>query len=1077
MKQHQRIEPKSGSCSIRYHQQHIKGALEGSVGADSLSALRRNPPSAHTIDLQAHHQYRKHPDTSKSNFQSPKPLVLDASSCSSGSTTTPYSTKLAPPPSNYSSNFLRNIWKERKPSLPNHTHHHTLAFAASSLSSSESQGSIVSHQHRYHQHGILVSDAMNRSDASTSLDGATAATIAREAAHAGFLCKLGQNVPAWKRRFFVLERPRANLYYFLSPNDSAPRGCLDLEGAQITPLEDVPDVWRLEMHWPETGKAIRLEARSQQVRDEWVQALRAHQFAAVEHELHQTQHRLSACHSRIGEVERELKQFKLVELELQASQREAQEWKTKFQLLDDSLRRLNQQLRRTTMDQPTLQSDDQPHGEKPINQDAALSPPTSEAIGVAEQQCSPESDVSGSERFLACSMRDSSLLDASLHDDFDVWTVPGTHFSGLVNSCEQLQQSVRLSQVEATQAVADCSEAQKKVELIEKRMEKAEKHLCTMWEENCTLRKEVKQKKRERQMLAREVKALREASIAKVKEKTKRSSLSVPMDADTSYSNGVDEDEEQLLSELEAHVLSSIRLHEQLLETRAVSSGQVSSAANAAILEEKDVLAESSTSVPTTGLNEPHSRSASVATTATATSLSSHDLRIPRPTASLFDNDSDSGDDDDCDVSLAASISSMVAESDSIGPPQNHACFLDGTSTVRSRASTRETTSMPSPASTPERPNPTSELDEGPQEVEPIKEPPPVVMNNGHATSKLRCPFADVVESAGKISDSKRSQCAQADELEVYHLTFYTRKIGLQFQKIPPPPSKAMGLLNDAISADLCGNSNEDSSKTAAELRRIGAISSSAKVDQGTPPIDEFCEVAQPVDAVIVCGFAGFDDAGSNLRPRLGARLVAFDGVSVERGLWTFESIRKAIQARNRPLTLSFRNDFLTTEQRSILTEATIQAQRPSQPPRQRLNLDTLERRPSFDPSVHSALSHGSDNFGGRAAHVTPLREDDLGGGLSVRSDASCDDQFRRSTSHLWSSARSAASSGTQNRHSFRSFSDAGSSVSMISAVAPLISNLLYRSSEEPFTPDYLVRKPEPVEHTLQHQDFQSELL
>jgi hypothetical protein len=47
----------------------------------------------------------------------------------------------------------------------------------------------------------------------------------------------------------------------------------------------------------------------------------------------------------------------------------------------------------------------------------------------------------------------------------------------------------------------------------------------------------------------------------------------------------------------------------------------------------------------------------------------------------------------------------------------------------------------------------------------------------------------------------------------------------------------------------------------------------------------------------------------------------------------------------------------------------------------------------------------------------------------------------------------------------------------MISSVAPLVSSLLYRNNKDPFTPDYLLRKPEPVENTPQHQDFQSELL
>ena len=107
----------------------------------------------------------------------------------------------------------------------------------------------------------------------------------------------------------------------------------------------------------------------------------------------------------------------------------------------------------------------------------------------------------------------------------------------------------------------------------------------------------------------------------------------------------------------------------------------------------------------------------------------------------------------------------------------------------------------------------------------------------------------------------------------------------------------------------------------AAELRMIASLSNQAKVETCDEKKEEpsSLQVATPVHAVLVCGFHGFDESGANLRPKLGARLVAFDGVSVEVGRWTFDSIRKAIQSRSRPLTLSFRNDFLTTEQREMI--------------------------------------------------------------------------------------------------------------------------------------------------------------
>jgi len=295
--------------------------------------------------------------------------------------------------------------------------------------------------------------------------------------------------------------------------------------------------------------------------------------------------------------------------------------------------------------------------------------------------------------------------------------------------------------------------------------------------------------------------------------------------------------------------------------------------------------------------------------------------------------------------------------------------------------------------------------------------------------------------------------------------------------------------------------------KTAAELSRIAAISMWAKSnnhsDGNCGQLDEVCQVATPVDAVLVCGFVGFDDTGTNIRPNLGARLVAFDGVSVEVGKWTFDSIRKAIQARDRPLTLSFRNDYLTTEQRAILTKAikdvggVVPAYfRPSSI-LVGTELHQQHHRQSLDdPSIHSALSHESDLFVNDGSnsrdrriqrppqHSSRVRHQDHDDLTSISASSNSTGRPRsvsnKSIPRSFSGAKSVASGGN-----FRSFSEAGSSTtSVLSAVAPLMSNLLYRgdcgpggSSREPFTPEYLRREPESVEDTPQHQDFESELL
>jgi hypothetical protein len=383
---------------------------------------------------------------------------------------------------------------------------------------------------------------------------------------------------------------------------------------------------------------------------------------------------------------------------------------------------------------------------------------------------------------------------------------------------------------------------------------------------------------------------------------------------------------------------------------------------------------------------------------------------------------------------------------------------------------------------TPERPNPLLHLDDDDESnatpqlcaaSSQSESSRSAAVSHVQATSKLSCPLADVVSTKGNsVSPSKDGK----DPLEVYHLTFYSRKIGIQFQRVPPPPPKANGLLTEAMTADLKGQAPSDRN-TASELRRIAAFTSKAK-SEAKEEEESTCQVATPVDAVIVCGFQNFDDSGNNVRPKLGARLVAFDGVSVEVGKWTFDAVRKSIQARGRPLTLSFRNDFLTSEQRKILTKAVKDMEASALPPRRSIEYRLTDRPSSATPSMQSGLSHESHFVNdGRSAHS---HEDDSS--VSVNSD------HRNFMPQSFSGSRSVSSgngryqsfsearSVSSAKSNYRSFSEAGSSTSVLSAVAPLVSNLL-TSRREPFTPEYLRRAAESVEETPQHQDFKSELL
>lgn len=189
------------------------------------------------------------------------------------------------------------------------------------------------------------------------------------------------------------------------------------------------------------------------------------------------------------------------------------------------------------------------------------------------------------------------------------------------------------------------------------------------------------------------------------------------------------------------------------------------------------------------------------------------------------------------------------------------------------------------------------------------------------------------------------------------------------------------------------------------------------------------------VRCFVICGLT--NDLFSHQSPP-GARLVAFDGVSVEVGKWTFDAVRKSIQARDRPLTLSFRNDYLTLEQRKILTKAVQDVEKLAPPPHR-----TVEYRLSSEPSsVQSPITQRSSEQDDDASFASTLP------------------------------ARSVSSAS----HNFRSFSEAGSSTGVLSAVGPLVTNIL-KKNKKPFSPDYLRKPTMTIEQSPQHYDFQSELL
>ena len=711
---------------------------------------------------------------------------------------------------------------------------------------------------------------------------------------------------------------------------------------------------------------------------------------------------------------------------------------------------------------------------------------------------------------------------------------PGQHFSSLVNACQQLRENLRLASEEATTAVEDSKEAHTRAENLQKRMTKAEKQLCQMWEENCSIRKVLKQKKRERRVLVREVKslmeqhqqqeqlhsqALREAELSQRHYKAKTNSNRGAPNADDS-ATVIGSDEERLINELEEHVVSSIRLNQEFLSPVADTKGHQKISSSSTF----------TTAASTKSGTSEHPSTARLASNNASSRRVGENPDSSHPAvSSLFDgssSDSDSETEDEA-TDIRTQLGIAVPQKDKgkktsatvglakgkIGMRQPAYGDIDArsiSSVAASFGGGSNSSVGRSLGSSPLRPNPLLQLDQEEDEVRSKEEKlfkPISVAQSGNATSRLVCPLADVVQTKPNLLlrkgtiDGIRSN---REDLQVYHVTFYTRKIGLQFQKVPPPPTKSRGLLTDAMTADLAGGAHGNC-KTAAELKRVAIISDWAKTPGGNADRDGVLQLATPIDAVLVCGFEGFDDSGNNVRPKLGARLVAFDGVSVEIGKWTFDSIRKGIQARSRPLTLSFRNDFLTTDQRAIMTKVVAQMEKdqltfaPSVAGFGQSDLpQNIARPPSEIPSLGSAPSHETAHFVNETTfkasntieygyHKRPdFDEDDLT--VSTTGYHSDYQNFHSHHQHHQQRRFTASSNGSfgsgrpppSGSYSYRSFSEAGSSASALSsAIGPLMSNSMSGISAEKKTmkaPDYLSRR-DPVEDTPQHQDFRSNLL
>jgi hypothetical protein len=894
-------------------------------------------------------------------------------------------------------------------------------------------------------------------------------------------------------------QPASHLYYFTSPEDTEPRGCINLEQAQIIDISPVAFALQLgnRRRCHNTETVVELQANTPTEAITWKHALASERYQVLKQRIRKIECQNDAYRSRHTEMQQQFQHnIQLIEHDRDGAMQDAKQWKHKYDTLQEAIRKFTLQLRRTTNNSPKPQTEQ-------TTSDSSNHPNTT----TTTEEHTNDNHNNDDKPPELLEEEDDTETDIAM----DMQNIPGAHhFSALYNAVLQIQENLHLASREAEMALDDVRMADERRRRAELRTAEMETHACQLWEENATLRKSLQQKKREKRVLVREVKHLRRQQIQQQRSISnnnnidnnnhkKKSPRKQPQpqptepkeqteitNQDNNNSDDDDDDEDRLLTELEEHVESSLKLHQEFLaantEIQAQLGGRYPSF-DRSIQNLNDalqsLLIDSSS---TTSPREPPPPS---------TDPSSIVKKHPPPPiqmASLFHDDDDEDNDDDSDsqsniskneqyelaatATRSSSVSSVMAEASGTEiEEQGHPDVFYHENDDDDNNNIDDDDDLSSVDE--DRPNPLLQMDAKEKGDDSNRLTLPrlcatsslsessasrtTILRDNKATSKLSCPLADVVNTNRENHvDPKLVEDVDSDN-QIYHLTFYSRRIGLQFQKVPPPPRKANGLLTEAMTADLMGVSDA-ADKTAAELRRIASISNET-MDQEKMTL----EVASPMDAVLVCGFEGFDDSGTNVRPKLGARLVAFDGISVEIGNWTFDAVRKAIQARPRPLTLSFRNDFLTTEQRRILTKAIQEVKEKSRP----VERTKSSRSIGTEPSTQSSKSGDLVVQQTKENQSVQSHEDDL----SV--SAASSDYYRRPVPQSFSGGRSVSSGN------FRSFSEAGSSVSVLSAVGPLVSNLLQHGGRlrEPFTPEYLRRAPEYVEATPQHQDFKAGLL
>ena len=683
----------------------------------------------------------------------------------------------------------------------------------------------------------------------------SALSFARSAPISGYLRKMGKNITQFKRRFFVL-KPSTHLYYFLSSSDNEPRGCIDVdmftnggrEGCEVKEIGLMPDgTFQFELVFDE--ERMETESTNDSLLDE---EMTSHESSEPPK---RTFHRQSIIlEARTEELGRQWyvktgnltsPSWMLSRLSLRMDLLQTERLSTakcEVNYLRSSLNDMTAISKRweASACEEAMRADSSEHQRNL-------------AIAESKEWERRFTDLNEAILSLVSNSGQSGTSSEFLDEAWQDLNVENTNFEALSKHFQHVLNDFNKLKDGVESATTRMKEYQSRVEEAESRATEAEALSTKLKNDNGTLQNELAKLKRERKILVKEVKSLHANKTSNDKHQHEcddkqpcSTSSSQVTSSDVSYtrpSRRLNSEEKRLVIELEEHVMSGLRLSEQFLTLNGIDPSEV-----------EDDLDDNAQSISSAYAQKS-------------------DIERARPPSDYFgslldDNDDESGTEDLL-VPIAQPSGDKVDVCDNLDSTLSKSGHQsDGHPKHRDKASTEGKNSVSKNLNDRFKEYEDKRAQDGKarhEEVSIQRGPPSFhsasslseslrskVTDNGSPTSKLECSLRDV----GETPQSTRGSSSLGDDGNIYHITFYSSKIGLQFQKVLNHSKP--GLLSDVMGADY------GTSKGTEDLRRIVSLS------RQTRPVEQECLPATPKDAVLVCGFVGFDDSTGNVRPRLG---------------------------------------------------------------------------------------------------------------------------------------------------------------------------------------------------------------